>query len=129
MEAIRAITDRVVQAMNSSDKAALFEVLGADAVYFPPTDAPKTGSELRDWLSQFLDGFTIHFDRYIDEEIVPAGDRVLNHYSYEWTVTPKAGGDPMVGCGHGLRIFRLQADGSWKITHEMWSGYRPQRQN
>ncbi len=55
-----------------------------------------------------------------------AGNLAFNHYSYEWTVIPKAGGEPMMGCGHGLRILKLQPDDTWKITHEMWSGYKPQ---
>lgn len=125
LKSIRIITEQVVTAMNGSDTQSFFAVVSDDAVFFPPNEPPKSGNELRNWLSAFLSQYTVHFDRYVDEEIVQADDLVFNHYSYVWTVTPKAGGESMIGQGHGIRILKLQADGSWKISHEMWSTYRP----
>lgn len=124
MKKIHEITETVVSAMNRGDIRSLFNVMSEDAVLFPPNEPPKTGAVLHTWFSQFLNNFSVHFNSYGDEEIVKAGDLVFNHYSYEWTVTPKAGGEPKVGCGHGVRMLRLQADGLWKIIHEMWSGYK-----
>jgi ketosteroid isomerase-like protein len=126
MKNIREITETMVSAMNRDDIQAVFNFLSDDAVLFPPTEPPKTGAVLFTWFSEFLNNFSVHFNRYTDEEIVEAGDLAFNHYSYEWTVTPKAGGESMVGCGHGLRILKLQPDDTWKITNEMWSGYKPQ---
>ena len=125
MESIRKVTEQVVTAMNEGDIESFFAVISDDAVFFPPTEPPKSGNELPDWMNHFLNQFSVHFDRYVDEEIVPAGDLAINHYSYEWTVTPKAGGESTIGQGHGIRILKLRADGSWKITREIWSIYRP----
>lgn len=125
MESIRKVTEQVVTAMNEGDSKSFFAVISDDAVFFPPTEPPKSGEELRNWMGHFLNQFGVHFDRYVDEEIVTANDLAINHYSYVWTVTPKAGGESMIGQGHGIRILRLQADGSWKIFREMWSIYRP----
>ncbi len=126
MKNIREITETMVMAMNHGDIQEVFSVLSDDAVLFPPTEPPKTGAVLSAWFSEFLNNFSVHFSHYSDEEFVEARDLAFNHYSYEWTVTPKAGGEPMMGCGHGLRILKLQPDDTWKITHEMWSVYKPQ---
>lgn len=126
MEAIRSITKHVVEAMNRGDVDAFFAVVSEDAVFFPPNEPAKRGEELRDFMSGFLDQYTVHFERYVDEEIEVAGELAVNHYSYRWTVAAKSSGEPGTWEGHGIRILKQQASGAWKITHEMWSSYRPQ---
>ncbi len=126
MEAIRTITKHVVEAMNSGDVEAFFDVVSEDAAFFPPNETAKRGAELREFMSEFLDQYTVHFDRYVDEEIEVVGELAINHYFYRWTVAAKAGGEPGTWEGHGIRILKQQADATWKITHEMWSAYRSQ---
>ena len=126
MEAIRSISKHVVEAMNRGDVEAFFEVISEDAVFFPPNESAKRGEALRQFMSEFLGQYAVHFDRYVDEEIEVAGGLAINHYSYRWTVAAKAGGEPQTAEGHGIRILKQQTDGMWKITHEMWSVYRPQ---
>ena len=126
MEAIRTITQYVVEAMNRGDVDAFFDVVSKDAVFFPPNEPAKSGEALREFMSDFLDQYTVHFDRYVDEEIEVAGELAVNRYSYRWTVAAKSGGEPQTAEGHGIRILKQQADGTWKITHEMWSSYRTQ---
>ena len=126
MEAIRTITEHMVEAMNRGDVEAFFDVVSEDAVFFPPNEPAKRGEELREFMTEFLDQYTVHFDRYVDEEIEVAGELVVNHYSYRWTVAAKSGGEPGTAEGHGIRILKQQARGAWKITHEMWSSYRSQ---
>ena len=126
MKAIQSITKHVVEAMNRGDVDAFFAVVSEDAVFFPPNEPAKRGNELRQFMTEFLDQYTVHFDRYVDEEIEVAGELAINHYSYRWTVGAKTGGEPQTAEGHGIRILKQQADGAWKITHEMWSSYRSQ---
>jgi len=126
MEAIRTITKHVVEAMNCGDVKAFFDVVSEDAVFFPPNEPAKCCAELREFMSEFLDQYTVHFDRYVDEEIEVAGELVVNHYSYRWTVATKAGGESQTAGGHGIRILKQQSDATWKITHEMWSSYSSQ---
>jgi len=123
---MRTITKHVVEAMNRGDIDAFFDVLSEDAVFFPPNEPAKCGEELREFMSDFLDQYAVHFDRYVDEEIEVVGELAVNHYSYRWTVAAKSGGEAGAAEGHGIRILKQQADGAWKITHEMWSSYRAQ---
>lgn len=126
MKAIRTITKHVVEAMNRGDVEDFFDVVSEEAVFFPPNEPAKRGEELREFMTEFLDQYTVHFDRYVDEEIEVANALAINHYSYRWTVAAKSGGEPQTVEGHGIRILKQQADSAWKITHEMWSAYRPQ---
>jgi len=126
VEAIRTITQHVVEAMNRGDVEAFFDVVSEDAVFFPPNEPAKRGEELRQFMTEFLDRYTVHFERYVDEEIEVAGVVAINHYSYRWTVAAKTDGEPQTAEGHGIRILKQQARATWKITHEMWSSYRPQ---
>ena len=126
MKAIRTITKHIVEAMNRGDVEAFFDVISEDAVFFPPNEPAKRGEALRQFMTEFLDQYTVHFDRYVDEEIEVAGEVAVNHYSYRWTVAEKTGGEPQTAEGHGIRILKQQADATWKITHEMWSVYRLQ---
>jgi len=48
MESIRKVTEQVVTAMNEGDIESFFAVISDDAVFFPPTEPPKSGNELRD---------------------------------------------------------------------------------
>jgi len=123
---IRTITKHVVEAMNRGDVEAFFNVVSEGAVFFPPNEPAKSGEALREFMTSFLDQHTVHFDRYVDEEIEVVGELAVNHYSYRWTVAAKTGGEPRTAEGHGIRILKQQASGAWKITHEMWSSYRPQ---
>jgi len=126
VKAIQSITKHVVEAMNRGDVEAFFDVVSKDAVFFPPNEPAKRGEALRQFMSEFLDQYTVHFDRYVDEEIEVAGDLAVNHYSYRWTIVAKTSGESQTAEGHGIRILKQQTDGTWKITHEMWSSYRPQ---
>ncbi len=124
VEAIRTVTEHIVEAMNRGDVEAFFDVVAEDAVFFPPNELAKRGSEPREFMTDFLDQYTVHFDRYVDQEIKDASELAVNHYSYRWTVAAKVGAEPRTAEGHGIRILKQQPDGAWKITHEMWSAYR-----
>jgi ketosteroid isomerase-like protein len=125
VEAIRAVTKHVVESMNRGDLEAFFGVVCEDAVFFPPNEPAKRDEELRQFMAEFLDQNTVHFDHYVDEEIEVVGELAVNHYFYRWTVAPKTGGEPQTAEGHGIRILKQQAGSTWKITYEMWSCYRP----
>jgi len=116
----------VVEAMNRGDVEAFFDVISEDAAFFPPNEPAKRGEALRAFMTDFLDQYTVHLNRYVDEEIEVAGELAINHYSYRWTVAAKTGGEPRTAEGHGIRILKQETGGMWKITHEMWSSYRSQ---
>ena len=53
------------------------------------------------------------------------GDVAIERYSGLFTVTPKAGGDAVAENIKGIHVYRRQADGSWKMTHDVWNSDDP----
>ncbi len=123
MEQVRSVIRKAVAAMNEDDPDTFCSFLSENAIMFPPTEPPKTGKKLHDWMFDFLNRFRVNFDRYEDVEIRIANNLALNHYFFIWTVTPKPKGEPFVRQGHGIRILAKEPGGSWKISREIWSMY------
>jgi ketosteroid isomerase-like protein len=116
-----AVTDEEAAAMAAGDFARYEAILADDAVYLPPNSLPKEGNELRAWLKDFVERFAIQWLSFIHDETVVAGDFAYHRYTYSWRVTPKAGGEPVVGHGKGLQILRREPDGQWKMARSIWN--------
>jgi ketosteroid isomerase-like protein len=63
--------------------------------------------------------------RYTASSLEFAGDRAIEHYTAVAKVTPKAGGAPMDERIKGIHIYQRQADGSWRITSDVWNSEAP----
>ena len=57
--------------------------------------------------------------------MVVSGDLAVHRFTGELTLTPKAGGDAVTEAIKGLHVLRKQADGTWKITQDVWNTDRP----
>jgi ketosteroid isomerase-like protein len=116
-----AVSDQEVVAMSAGDIDQFLRILTDDAVLMPPNLPPKTGEELRNWMRDFFERFTIEWLGFAHLETEVAGDLAYHVYAYSWRVTPKAGGEPIVAHGKGMHILRRQTDGCWKLTREIWN--------
>ena len=52
-------------------------------------------------------------------------DWAFKHYTFDWTLGPKAGGDQIRDLGNGLYIYHQEGDGSWKIAYDIWNSSEP----
>jgi ketosteroid isomerase-like protein len=116
-----AVTDEEVAAIAAGDFKRYAAILADDAVYMPPNLPAKAGDELRAWLKDFVVRFAIQWLKFVHEETTVAGDLAYHRYTYSWRVTPKAGGEPVVGHGKGLQILRREQDGQWKMARSIWN--------
>jgi ketosteroid isomerase-like protein len=57
------------------------------------------------------------------DEVRVSGDLAFMRITYDETVMPRTGGDPIELSGNWLVILERQQDGAWKWSHEMWSIY------
>ncbi|MCI0436956.1 MAG: SgcJ/EcaC family oxidoreductase [Gemmatimonadetes bacterium] len=119
--AIRALTDQELQLAAAGDPVAFASVMTADAIAMPPNEPAKTGAALTQWLSDFMAGFSISAQPYTHEEITVLGDVAIHRFSFTWTITPKAGGAAVTESGKGIHILRRQADGTWRISRDVWN--------
>lgn len=119
--AVEAILDREVAAIASGDIAGYLAILDDEAMFLPPNLEPKQSADLREWLRDFLQRFAVQWLSYAHEETRVEGDISYHRFAYSWRVTPKSGGEPVLGCGKGLHILRRQAGQDWKLWREIWN--------
>jgi len=118
---IVALIGREVNAVGAGDFETYHAILTDDAVFMPPNSLAKRGKELRRWLRDFLECFTVEWIEFVHGNIEIAGDLAFHEYIYRWRVTPKEGGKANVIGGKGIHIVRRQRDGSWRIAREIWN--------
>ncbi len=107
--------------MRRGDCDQYFAILAADAVFLPPNTTGKKGEQLRAWLKDFLQHFTVEWLEIVDGETMVAGDFACHDYAYRMKSTPRTGGEPVFGRGKGLEVFRREPDGAWKIVRNIWN--------
>jgi ketosteroid isomerase-like protein len=60
------------------------------------------------------------------EEVQIAGpDWAFERGTYDISLTPKAGGEPMQDAGKYITIYRRQSDGSWAMSRDIWNSSNP----
>ena len=128
---IAAIDEVLVQygvAVETGDLELYLSLHTDDIVKMGP-DAPTTygKDELRASNEFFFDNFTVEGASYPEETQVH-GDMGFTRGNYTLTITPKAGGEPMLVDGKYLTLCRRQADGSWKISHDCYNSNVPPAQ-
>ena len=53
-----------------------------------------------------------------------AGDTAFEHVTYTAIVWPEHDATPLEDAGKGLHVYARQANGSWKLTHDIWNSDR-----
>jgi ketosteroid isomerase-like protein len=118
---VLAVAQRESAVMAAGDVQGWLDLLAEDAIYLPPNSPPKSGSELRVWLAEFLRTFVVEWLEYKDGATEISGDLAVHDYSYFWRVTPRAGGPPVLGRGKGIQVLHRGSGGSWKIVRNVWN--------
>jgi len=116
-----ATAQREGAVMAAGDVQGWLDLLAADAIYLPPNSAPKSGSELRAWLAEFLRTSVVEWLEYEDGATEVSGDLAVHDYAYIWRVTPRAGGQPVLGRGKGIQVLHRGSGGAWKLVRNIWN--------
>ena len=123
--AISALSDREIAAFSAGDAEAIKSVFAADAIAMPPNERAVTGhASLEAWMAAMAEQFTLS-GQYDSSDVVVSGDLAVQRYTGKLTLTPKTGGDRVTETVKGLHVLRKQADGSWKITQDVWNVDEP----
>jgi ketosteroid isomerase-like protein len=94
--------------------------MAPDLEVIPPGEQPLAGADAHDFYGDLFDNFTT-FLKPTDIEVVVSGDWAFRRYAYELSLTPKAGGETLIMRGHGIHMFKRQADGSWRVTKDIYN--------
>jgi ketosteroid isomerase-like protein len=124
LEAIRATVDNWVSAANAGDSDVVLAGLTQDLEILPPGEIPRKGNEARQHYGGIMEEFNVALSMS-EEGVAVGGDWGYYRYVFQMKLTPKAGGDPLTDNGHGIYIYRRQADGTWKLAKDIWSSLAP----
>lgn len=125
VEAIKNVTSQEVTAVNAGDVEALLALISNDIEIIPPNQPSVRGEQAKQWIRGFMEQSTLQMQPYSNEGIVVDGDLAFHRFSFEWTATPKEGGDSVTERGAGVHILRRQPDGSWKVAIDIWNPEAP----
>lgn len=114
-DAINALYNQSTLAVKTGDAELYLSIFTEDAVVMPPGSPAAMGKEE---LRPIIEGLFGMFDLelpYTVEEVEVLGDRAFARSSWQYSMTPKEGGETSISAGKELDIFKRQTDGSWKI--------------
>jgi ketosteroid isomerase-like protein len=121
VNAIKSVLARWRESVNSGDADGILAHVTEDLEIIPPGAAPVRGADAHQFLRGFTDEGKANLSPFKDEAFIVSGDLALQRYTYELTIAPKDGGDPVEMSGHGFHVFQRQRDGSWKLSKDIWS--------
>jgi uncharacterized protein (TIGR02246 family) len=116
---VNNVRNEFMSAFNAGDAAKVASLYSTDAVVMPTHQPVITGRDaIQNYNKTFFDTFTATIN-ITPVETKVFGDRGLDRGTYTIQLTPKAGGSPMMDEGKYLVLLQRQADGSWKLTHDI----------
>jgi ketosteroid isomerase-like protein len=125
---LAAITDfntRYLRAINAGDSAALSALTDDDHIMLAPGRPPVLGKAANDAANaRGFQQFNI-VETWNPLETVIDGNLAYQRGSFTVAATPKAGGPTRTTAGSFLRIYRRQADGSWRMSRDMFNAQQP----
>ena len=120
-EAVLEVVNEEVKAVSSGDADAYLHLLDDQATFLPPNQLPKTGADLRRWLTDFVEQFEVSWQYFEHGDIHFSGNLAYHVYKFAWSVRPRAGGNTASSDGKGLHVLRRSTGGEWKIFLEIWN--------
>lgn len=119
--AINALVDREIAAFSEGNIPELEAIFAADAVLMPPGEpAIESLSAAISWTEAMHEAFTVD-GVYTSSDVTVSGDLAVQRFTGDLTMTPKEGGEAMSETIKGIHVLQRQADGSWKITQDVWN--------
>ena len=118
-KAIRGLDGQWNAAMNAGDYEAIADLFTEDAIRMEADVPAQVGREaILSAMRSDMEEATSE-SKSVTEEIRLAGDWAVVRGTYEVTVTPKEGGEPVHTTGKWMEVHEKQADGSWKISRSI----------
>jgi uncharacterized protein (TIGR02246 family) len=118
--------EQVHESSLSGDVEALISLFADDAVLMPPNDTTVYGKdEIRTWWTEYFSFFRVTSSVETEREVMVSGPQTLVRTSFSVTIVPKRGGARILDDIRSLTIWKQEAGGTWKITHQIWNSTKP----
>lgn len=126
MKAIDKAHAEFLAAMKAGDATRLVELLTDDVEFCPPNEHARKGKqEVKAWAQQAFSQVKTWRLSVSDRQVVPAGDWAFESGSFVSAIAPATDGALTEVKGRFLTVWQRQADGKWKIAHDIWNSSQP----
>src|SRR5262249_26173295 len=113
-------------AMKAGDSEALIGFLADDVVFMPPADRTLYGkTKVREWVDEYFQYFRILELDQSETSATVLGDVLVERAAVSVKIEPRKDGAPIYDETRILSVWRLQADGSWKLWQMIWDSVKP----
>jgi ketosteroid isomerase-like protein len=119
--AVEAVATAELNTLIAGDIAANLALMTDDVVIMPPNEPALTGADAEGFFSGFLEALTMTSAEYVSHDISIHGDIAIDAYHGKLLVTPAGSDEPVEMSVKGIHVMQRQADGSWKISHDVWN--------
>ncbi len=127
--AITEFNGRYLKAINDGDSATLASLTTPEHIMIAPGRPPLVGKEANDAANaRAAQMFKIE-ETWAPAETFVSGDLAYQRGTFTVAATPKAGGTTRNTRGTFLRIYKRQADGSWRMVRDMFNSDPPAAPN
>jgi ketosteroid isomerase-like protein len=110
------------QALRTNNVEALFAHVADEVLLMPPGESAVRGKDaMRDWYAAFLSQYRTSSLTLSDREVFVGERWAVEIGSYEWGLTPAAGGGDVLDRGSYMQLWKSQADGRWRFAREIWN--------
>jgi uncharacterized protein (TIGR02246 family) len=116
-QALRALHDTWIAAVNAGDLDRLLTLMADDAVFLNPGHAPFGRDGFQVGFKAGHQRGLIHCISEL-EEVVVVGDIAHTRSRDSLTVNPRAGGEVLALAGYRLSLYRRQPDGRWLLARD-----------
>ncbi len=123
--AVEAVVTAELSAIVAGDIAANVAMLTDDAVIMPPNEPTVATAEAEGWFTEFMEAYAISGGEYVSHDISIHGDVAIDYYVGELTMTAAGSDETFTEPMKGIHILERQADGSWKISYDIWNSNAP----
>jgi ketosteroid isomerase-like protein len=124
--ALRAVDSAWARAVTAGDGNAVGALYASNATLLPPMESSVEGEAAKKYWADFINAFSASAE-LTTKAVEGRGDLAYSVGTYRLTLTPKKAGAKALPTEEGkyLEVLKKQADGSWKIVHDMWSPNAP----
>jgi ketosteroid isomerase-like protein len=125
-ESIDPIRERIDAAWLRSDADGITRHLAEDAVLLPPHAPRQVGrQQINGWLKELFQHYTMTELAMPERELIVSGDLAFERSLYEWTLTPRDGGEPIREQANWVGIWKENGDGTWAEVCGIWNSTLP----
>lgn len=104
----------------AGDAAAIANLYTEDGAQVEPAGDWRRGREaITMGMKTQLDTLNVTAREDIPEEVIVAGDYVVEFGHYSYAATSKNGNKPVTGAGRYMVLWRKDADGQWRIHRDL----------